>query len=83
MTLELEHIKHELRLLSSEFELVCLAAPVAFYPFGSVAGDTVGIAVQDENSTLVDLWRPFVFFGRTYNKTYVRIQFCFANANGE
>ncbi|XDV44111.1 hypothetical protein PO909_012448 [Leuciscus waleckii] len=45
--------------------------PVTFYPFGSVAGDTVGIAIEDANSTLVDLWRPFVFFGRTYNKTYV------------
>ncbi|KAK9965881.1 hypothetical protein ABG768_004947 [Culter alburnus] len=50
-------------------------APVVFYPFGSVAGDTVNISVEDENSTLVDLWRPFVFFGRTYNKTYV-------NSNG-
>ncbi|XP_056114047.1 sushi, nidogen and EGF-like domain-containing protein 1 [Rhinichthys klamathensis goyatoka] len=46
-------------------------APVVFYPFGSVAGDTVNIAVEDENSTRIDLWRPFVFFGRTYNKTYV------------
>ncbi|XP_039539015.1 sushi, nidogen and EGF-like domain-containing protein 1 [Pimephales promelas] len=46
-------------------------APVVFYPFGSVAGDTVNIAVEDENSTLIDLWRPFVFFGRTYNNTYV------------
>ncbi|XP_077056397.1 sushi, nidogen and EGF-like domain-containing protein 1 isoform X2 [Siphateles boraxobius] len=50
-------------------------APVIFYPFGSVAGDTVNIAVEDENSTRIDLWRPFVFFGRTYNKTYV-------NSNG-
>ncbi|ROI81994.1 Sushi, nidogen and EGF-like domain-containing protein 1, partial [Anabarilius grahami] len=50
-------------------------APVVFYPFGSVAGDTVNISVEDENSTLVDLWRPFVFFGSTYNKTYV-------NSNG-
>lgn len=64
-------------------EIVCLAAPVVFYPFGSVAGDTVNISTEDENSTLVNLWRPFVFFGRTYNKTYVRIQFCFVNANGE
>lgn len=54
---------------------ICLAAPAIFYQFGSVAGDTVNIAVEDENSTLIDLWRPFVFFGRTYNKTYV-------NSNG-
>ncbi|XP_051771302.1 sushi, nidogen and EGF-like domain-containing protein 1 [Ctenopharyngodon idella] len=47
------------------------SAPVVFYPFGSVAGDTVNISTEDENSTLVNLWRPFVFFGRTYNKTYV------------
>ncbi|KAF4106323.1 sushi, nidogen and EGF-like domain-containing protein 1 [Onychostoma macrolepis] len=46
-------------------------APVIFYPFGSVAGDAVSIAIEDENSTLINLWSPFVFFGHTYNRTYV------------
>ncbi|XP_050980068.1 sushi, nidogen and EGF-like domain-containing protein 1 [Labeo rohita] len=50
-------------------------APVIFYPFGSVAEDAVNIATEDENSTLIDLWSPFMFFGRTYNRTYV-------NSNG-
>ncbi|KAK7122286.1 hypothetical protein R3I94_019419 [Phoxinus phoxinus] len=61
--------------LSLSRETKAQTAPAVFYPFGSVAGDTVNIAVEDENSTLIDLWRPFVFFGRTYNKTYV-------NSNG-
>ncbi|XP_073684040.1 sushi, nidogen and EGF-like domain-containing protein 1 [Garra rufa] len=51
------------------------SAPAIFYPFGSVAGDTVNIAIEDENSTQVDLWSPFVFFGRIYNRIYV-------NSNG-
>ncbi|XP_043109077.1 sushi, nidogen and EGF-like domain-containing protein 1 isoform X2 [Puntigrus tetrazona] len=46
-------------------------APVTFYPFGSLEGDTVNIAPEDGNSTLIDLWSPFVFFGHTYNRTYV------------
>uniref|UniRef100_A0A8C1XNK1 Zgc:112964 n=1 Tax=Cyprinus carpio TaxID=7962 RepID=A0A8C1XNK1_CYPCA len=46
-------------------------APVIFYPFGSVAGDTANISIEDENSTLINLWSPFVFFGRMYNRTYV------------
>ncbi|KTF76641.1 hypothetical protein cypCar_00045452 [Cyprinus carpio] len=46
------------------------AAPVIFYPFGSVAGDTANISIEDENSTLINLWSPFVFFGRMYNRTY-------------
>uniref|UniRef100_A0A672LEL5 NIDO domain-containing protein n=1 Tax=Sinocyclocheilus grahami TaxID=75366 RepID=A0A672LEL5_SINGR len=37
--------------------------------------DTVNIAIEDENSTLIDLWSPFVFFGRTYNRTYSSSQF--------
>ncbi|XP_026077967.1 sushi, nidogen and EGF-like domain-containing protein 1 [Carassius auratus] len=51
-------------------------APVIFYPFGSVAGDTVNISTEDEISQLIDLWSPFVFFGRAYNRTYV-------NSNGD
>ncbi|XP_067285175.1 sushi, nidogen and EGF-like domain-containing protein 1 [Pseudorasbora parva] len=61
--------------LSLSWVIKAQIAPAIFYPFGSVAGDTVNISVEDENSTLVNVWRPFVFFGRTYNKTYV-------NSNG-
>ncbi|XP_051523321.1 uncharacterized protein LOC127423221 [Myxocyprinus asiaticus] len=42
-----------------------------FYPFGLVAGDTDRFAIEDENSTLIDLWSPFAFFGRIHHKIYV------------
>ncbi|XP_051959528.1 sushi, nidogen and EGF-like domain-containing protein 1 [Xyrauchen texanus] len=42
-----------------------------FYPFGSVAGDTDSFAIEDENSTRIDLWSPFAFFGRIYHTIYI------------
>ncbi|XP_056325772.1 sushi, nidogen and EGF-like domain-containing protein 1 [Danio aesculapii] len=47
--------------------------PLIFYPFSSEAGDTVYTAEDNENSTVINLQSPFVFFGRTYNKIYVNI----------
>lgn len=47
--------------------------PVMFYSFGSEAGDTVYTADGNENSTVINLESPFVFFGRTYNNIYANI----------
>ncbi|XP_067226379.1 mucin-like protein [Chanodichthys erythropterus] len=43
-------------------------SPGKFYQFGSAAGDTEGFV---NSSNYVAFSTPFVFFGRTYNHTYV------------
>ncbi|XP_026079055.1 mucin-like protein [Carassius auratus] len=45
--------------------------PAVFYPFGSAAGDTINAAVDDGNSSVIQLLSPFLFFGRTYQQIYV------------
>ncbi|XP_073684045.1 dendrite extension defective protein 1-like [Garra rufa] len=47
------------------------AAPAIFYPFGSAAGDTNSTAVDDGDSSVIQLLSPFLFFGRTYQQIYV------------
>ncbi|XP_067226364.1 uncharacterized protein [Chanodichthys erythropterus] len=49
---------------------VGLAAPEIFYPFGS-SGDTRNAAADDGSSSKIQLLRPFLFFGRTYQQIYV------------
>uniref|UniRef100_A0A672RBH8 Zgc:112964 n=1 Tax=Sinocyclocheilus grahami TaxID=75366 RepID=A0A672RBH8_SINGR len=46
-------------------------APVIFYPFGAVAGDTEILENGGDTSYLVVFSTPFTYFGRTYNITYV------------
>ncbi|XDV44016.1 hypothetical protein PO909_012380 [Leuciscus waleckii] len=46
------------------------AAPEIFYPFGS-SGDTRNAAADDGSSIKIQLLRPFLFFGRTYQQIYV------------
>ncbi|XP_067226380.1 sushi, nidogen and EGF-like domain-containing protein 1 [Chanodichthys erythropterus] len=46
-------------------------APAIFYPFGSAAGDHEQLENGGESYASVGLSTPFVFFGRTYNNTYV------------
>ncbi|XP_048026590.1 uncharacterized protein LOC125255412 isoform X4 [Megalobrama amblycephala] len=46
------------------------AAPEIFYPFGS-SGDTRNAAADDGSSSKIQLLRPFLFFGRTYQQIYV------------
>uniref|UniRef100_A0A8C2KN88 NIDO domain-containing protein n=1 Tax=Cyprinus carpio TaxID=7962 RepID=A0A8C2KN88_CYPCA len=48
-----------------------LAAPAIFYPFGSAAGGTNNTAVEDGSSSVIQLFSPFLFFGRTYQQIYV------------
>uniref|UniRef100_A0AAR2IV08 NIDO domain-containing protein n=1 Tax=Pygocentrus nattereri TaxID=42514 RepID=A0AAR2IV08_PYGNA len=50
----------------NRFILTCL-----FYPYGAGAGDTVNAQSDDGSSSAISLLRPFVFFGKIYNTTYV------------
>uniref|UniRef100_A0A3B4D6M4 NIDO domain-containing protein n=1 Tax=Pygocentrus nattereri TaxID=42514 RepID=A0A3B4D6M4_PYGNA len=42
-----------------------------FYPYGVGPGDTVNAQSDDDGSSAISLLRPFVFFGKFYNTTYV------------
>ncbi len=57
------------------FVLILSAELVIFYPFGSAAGDTERFINYNKSYDYVSFSTPFSFFGRTYNHTYVRIQF--------
>ncbi|XP_026077949.1 nidogen-1-like isoform X2 [Carassius auratus] len=50
---------------------ITTTGPAVFYPFGSAAGDTINAAVDDGNSSVIQLLSPFLFFGRTYQQIYV------------
>ncbi len=57
------------------FVFILWSAPAIFYPFGAAAGDTQHLEINYDSSYLVTFSTPFVYFGRTYNAIYVRIQF--------
>ncbi|KAI7796846.1 sushi, nidogen and EGF-like domain-containing protein 1 [Triplophysa rosa] len=62
-----QHLLLLMSVLSLNQVATAQMAPGVFYPFDSVAGNTV----EDENSSYVGLSRPFVFFGRMYHQLYV------------
>uniref|UniRef100_A0A8C1MFU4 NIDO domain-containing protein n=1 Tax=Cyprinus carpio TaxID=7962 RepID=A0A8C1MFU4_CYPCA len=59
-----------LKILLFSFSVFSLT-PAIFYPFGSVAGDTINAADDDGSSSVIQLLRPFLFFGRRYQQIYV------------